>query len=125
MHVNMVECVLCTNNAPFQEVHKVVSWSEGSFFSLFTIVICAVVLCSHRKYLVISFRVCYVSLLLLMPCLGEIFYAITILEIMQLGVYLRTYALEQMVQAASSSAGLRTIKRVEQTLQDLGVCFSS
>ncbi|XP_051118737.1 SWR1-complex protein 4 isoform X2 [Andrographis paniculata] len=38
-----------------------------------------------------------------------------------LGVYLRTYALEQMVQAASSSAGLRTIKRVEQTLQDLGV----
>ncbi|WJZ90508.1 hypothetical protein VitviT2T_009648 [Vitis vinifera] len=36
-------------------------------------------------------------------------------------VYLRTYALEQMVQAASSSAGLRTIKRVEQTLQDLGV----
>ncbi|GFP93587.1 DNA methyltransferase 1-associated protein 1 [Phtheirospermum japonicum] len=38
-----------------------------------------------------------------------------------LRVYLRTYALEQMVQAASSSAGLRTIKRVEQTLQDLGV----
>ncbi|XP_031100844.1 SWR1-complex protein 4-like isoform X1 [Ipomoea triloba] len=38
-----------------------------------------------------------------------------------LGVYLRTYALEQMVQEASSSAGLRTIKRVEQTLQDLGV----
>jgi hypothetical protein len=28
-----------------------------------------------------------------------------------------------MVQAASSSAGLRTIKRVEQTLQDLGVCL--
>lgn len=41
----------------------------------------------------------------------------------QLRVYLRTYALDQMVQAASSSAGLRTIKRVEQTLQDLGVCF--
>ncbi|KAK2649733.1 hypothetical protein Ddye_017222 [Dipteronia dyeriana] len=39
----------------------------------------------------------------------------------QLRVYLRTYALEQMVQAVSSSAGLRTIKRVEQTLQDLGV----
>lgn len=38
-----------------------------------------------------------------------------------LRVYLRTYALEQMVQAASSSAGLRTIKRIEQTLQDLGV----
>ncbi|KAK4491233.1 hypothetical protein RD792_001966 [Penstemon davidsonii] len=38
-------------------------------------------------------------------------------------VYLRSYALEQLVQAASSSAGLRTIKRVEQTLHDLGVCF--
>ncbi|GAB4841805.1 swr complex subunit [Ancistrocladus abbreviatus] len=38
-----------------------------------------------------------------------------------LRVYLRTFALEQMVQAVSSSAGLRTIKRVEQTLQDLGV----
>ncbi|GMP93931.1 hypothetical protein CsSME_00043565 [Camellia sinensis var. sinensis] len=38
-----------------------------------------------------------------------------------LRVYTRTYALDQMVQAASSSAGLRTIKRVEQTLQDLGV----
>ncbi|GFZ04489.1 myb-like transcription factor family protein [Actinidia rufa] len=37
-----------------------------------------------------------------------------------LQVYTRTYALEQMVQAASTSAGLRTIKRVEQTLQDLG-----
>lgn len=41
----------------------------------------------------------------------------------QLRVYLRTHALEQMVQAANSSAGLRTIKRVDQTLQDLGVCF--
>ena len=41
---------------------------------------------------------------------------------LQLRVYLRTYALEQMVQAASSSAGLRTIKRVEQALQELGVC---
>ncbi|KAF7120894.1 hypothetical protein RHSIM_Rhsim13G0002300 [Rhododendron simsii] len=38
-----------------------------------------------------------------------------------LRVYTRTYALDQMVQAATSSAGLRTIKRVEQTLQDLGV----
>ncbi|XP_042034510.1 SWR1-complex protein 4-like isoform X2 [Salvia splendens] len=38
-----------------------------------------------------------------------------------LRVYLRTYALDHMVQAVSSSAGLRTIKRVEQTLQDLGV----
>lgn len=36
-------------------------------------------------------------------------------------VYLRTYALDQMVQAASSSAGLRTIKRVEQFLQELKV----
>ncbi|KAL2935844.1 SWR1-complex protein 4 [Bienertia sinuspersici] len=38
-----------------------------------------------------------------------------------LRVYLRSNALDQMVQAASASAGLRTIKRVEQTLQDLGV----
>lgn len=38
-----------------------------------------------------------------------------------LRVYLRSYALEQMVQAATSTAGLRTIKRVDQTLQDLGV----
>ncbi|XP_020593164.1 SWR1-complex protein 4 isoform X2 [Phalaenopsis equestris] len=38
-----------------------------------------------------------------------------------LRVYLRTYALDQMVQAASSNAGPRTIKRVEQTLSDLGV----
>ncbi|XP_047312282.1 SWR1-complex protein 4 [Impatiens glandulifera] len=38
-----------------------------------------------------------------------------------LQVYTRTYALDQMVQAASASAGLRTIKRVEQTLQELGV----
>ncbi|KAL5700341.1 swr complex subunit [Ranunculus cassubicifolius] len=38
-----------------------------------------------------------------------------------LRVYLRSNALEQMVQAASSSAGLRTIKRVDQTLLDLGV----
>lgn len=41
----------------------------------------------------------------------------------QLRVYLRTTAFEQMVQASSSSAGLRAIKRVEQTLQDLGVCL--
>lgn len=38
-------------------------------------------------------------------------------------MYLRSYALDQMVQAASSSAGLRTIKRVEQLMQDLGVCL--
>lgn len=47
--------------------------------------------------------------------------ASTAASLRMLRVYLRTYALEQMVQAASSSAGLRTIKRVEQTLQDLGV----
>lgn len=41
---------------------------------------------------------------------------------LQLRVYSRTCALEQMVQAASSSAGLRTVKRVEQILHDLGVC---
>ncbi|KAE8666093.1 Lysyl-tRNA synthetase 1 isoform 1 [Hibiscus syriacus] len=38
---------------------------------------------------------------------------------------LRTYALEQMVQAASSYAGLRAVKRFEQTLQDLGVRLCS
>ncbi|XP_058082934.1 SWR1-complex protein 4 [Magnolia sinica] len=38
-----------------------------------------------------------------------------------LRVYLRTHALDQMVQAASTSAGLRTTKRVEQTLQELGI----
>jgi DNA methyltransferase 1-associated protein 1 len=47
--------------------------------------------------------------------------ASTLASLRMLRVYLRTYALDQMVQAASSSAGLRTIKRVEQTLQDLGV----
>ncbi|XP_044502926.1 SWR1-complex protein 4-like [Mangifera indica] len=47
--------------------------------------------------------------------------ASTLASLLMLKVYLRTYALEQMVQAASSSAGLRTIKRVEQTLQELGV----
>lgn len=47
--------------------------------------------------------------------------AATIASLRMLRVYLRTYALDQMIQAASSSAGLRTIKRVEQTLQDLGV----
>ncbi|GAV65867.1 hypothetical protein CFOL_v3_09381 [Cephalotus follicularis] len=45
----------------------------------------------------------------------------TLASLRMLHVYLRTYALDQMVQAASSSAGLRTIKRIEQTLQDLGV----
>ncbi|OVA16725.1 SANT/Myb domain [Macleaya cordata] len=38
-----------------------------------------------------------------------------------LRVFLRTNAFDQMVQAASSSAGLRTSKRVEQTVQELGV----
>ncbi|KAJ7973104.1 SWR1-complex protein 4/DNA methyltransferase 1-associated protein [Quillaja saponaria] len=47
--------------------------------------------------------------------------ASTLASLRMLRVYLRTYALEQMVQAASASAGLRTIKRVEQTLQELGV----
>ncbi|KAL7112457.1 hypothetical protein ACP275_04G004600 [Erythranthe tilingii] len=47
--------------------------------------------------------------------------ASVVASLRMLRVYLRTYSLEQMVQAASSSAGLRTIKRVEQTLQDLGV----
>ena len=43
--------------------------------------------------------------------------------LLQLKVYLRTHALDQMVQAVTASAGIRMIKRVEQTLQDLGVCF--
>ncbi|KAL5561052.1 hypothetical protein UlMin_030799 [Ulmus minor] len=47
--------------------------------------------------------------------------AATIASLRMLRVYLRTFGLDQMIQAASSSAGLRTIKRVEQTLQDLGV----
>ncbi|CAH9119607.1 unnamed protein product, partial [Cuscuta europaea] len=47
--------------------------------------------------------------------------ASSLASLRMLGVYLNTYALEQMVQAASSSAGLQTIKCVEQTLQDLGV----
>ncbi|KAF3436570.1 hypothetical protein FNV43_RR23662 [Rhamnella rubrinervis] len=47
--------------------------------------------------------------------------ASTLASLRLLRVYLRTYALDQMIQAASSSAGLRTIKRVEQTLQDLGI----
>lgn len=47
--------------------------------------------------------------------------ATAVASLRMLRVYLRTYALDQMVQAVSSSAGLRTIKRVEQTLQDLGV----
>ncbi|XP_057439182.1 SWR1-complex protein 4-like isoform X2 [Lotus japonicus] len=38
-----------------------------------------------------------------------------------LRVYSRMYALEQMVQAGNSTTGLRTVKRIEQTLQDLGV----
>ncbi|XP_056171134.1 SWR1-complex protein 4-like isoform X2 [Syzygium oleosum] len=47
--------------------------------------------------------------------------ASTLASLRMLRVYLRTYALDQMVQAASASAGHRTIKRVEQTLQELGV----
>lgn len=47
--------------------------------------------------------------------------ASTLASLRMLRVYLRTYALEQMVQASNSTAGVRTIKRVEQTLQDLGV----
>ncbi|KAK2456979.1 SWR1-complex protein [Trifolium repens] len=47
--------------------------------------------------------------------------ASTVASLRMLHVYLRTYSLEQMVQSASSSAGLRTIKRVDQTLQELGV----
>ncbi|XP_024639129.1 SWR1-complex protein 4 isoform X1 [Medicago truncatula] len=47
--------------------------------------------------------------------------ASTIASLRMLYVYSRTYALGQMVQSASSSAGLRTIKRVDQTLQELGV----
>ncbi|GAU32855.1 hypothetical protein TSUD_209230 [Trifolium subterraneum] len=47
--------------------------------------------------------------------------ASTLASLRMLRVYLRTYALNQMVQTSNSSAGVRTIKRVEQTLQDLGV----
>ncbi|KAM1074371.1 hypothetical protein ACFX11_019537 [Malus domestica] len=47
--------------------------------------------------------------------------ASTLASLRMLRVYLRTYALDQMIQAASSSAGLRTIKRIEQSLQELGV----
>ncbi|XP_035823972.1 DNA methyltransferase 1-associated protein 1 isoform X3 [Zea mays] len=39
----------------------------------------------------------------------------------KLRVYLRTHALDQMVQAVGASAGLRVIKRVDQTLQELAV----
>lgn len=47
--------------------------------------------------------------------------ATTPASLRMLRVYLRTHVLDQMVQAASSNAGPRTIKRVEQTLSDLGV----
>ncbi|KAL1350883.1 hypothetical protein HN51_014863 [Arachis hypogaea] len=47
--------------------------------------------------------------------------ASTLASLRILRVYLRTYALDQMVQATSSSAGPRTVKRIEQTLLDLGV----
>ncbi|KAL9270147.1 SWR1-complex protein 4-like protein [Drosera capensis] len=38
-----------------------------------------------------------------------------------LRVHLRTFALGKMVEVVNSSAGLLTINRVEQTLQDLGI----
>ncbi|WCJ22358.1 SWR1-complex protein 4 [Euphorbia peplus] len=47
--------------------------------------------------------------------------ASTLATLRMLRVYSRTYALEQMVQATNSTAGVRTVKRIEQTLQDLGV----
>lgn len=80
----------------------------------------------HGEYLCVSTDLLYFILLPFgyMPIFRFKFAInITDQENMQLRVYLRTYALDQMVQAASSSAGLRTIKRVEQTLQDLGVRF--
>ncbi|MED6168579.1 swr complex subunit [Stylosanthes scabra] len=49
--------------------------------------------------------------------------ASTIASLRILRVYLRTYALDQMVQATTSSAGPRTVKRIEQTLLDLGVQY--
>ncbi|KMZ72463.1 putative DNA methyltransferase 1-associated protein [Zostera marina] len=42
-------------------------------------------------------------------------------SIRMLRACLRTYVHEQMVQAANSSAGVRTIKRVDQTLEDFAV----
>uniref|UniRef100_A0A7N0UUB3 Myb-like domain-containing protein n=1 Tax=Kalanchoe fedtschenkoi TaxID=63787 RepID=A0A7N0UUB3_KALFE len=57
----------------------------------------------------------------LVPTTPVIDTAATIASLRMLKVYLRSYALDQMVQAASAPAGLRTIKRVEQTLQDLGI----
>ncbi|CAN0870865.1 SWR1-complex protein 4 [Linum grandiflorum] len=47
--------------------------------------------------------------------------ASTLASLRMLPVYLRSYALEQMVQQASSISGIRTIKRVEQTLHDLRI----
>ncbi|KAK9139140.1 hypothetical protein Scep_008821 [Stephania cephalantha] len=38
-----------------------------------------------------------------------------------LRVFLRTHALDKMVQAASSSAGLRTVKRIEEILENVQV----
>ncbi|KAH9626857.1 hypothetical protein KSS87_002257 [Heliosperma pusillum] len=43
-------------------------------------------------------------------------------SVRMLQVYLRSYALDKMVEAANSTAGPRSIKRVEEALQDLGVC---
>ncbi|XP_074267612.1 SWR1-complex protein 4 [Silene latifolia] len=42
-------------------------------------------------------------------------------SVRMLQVYLRSYALDKMVEAANSTAGPRSIKRVEEALQDLGV----
>uniref|UniRef100_A0A0D2ZS84 Myb-like domain-containing protein n=1 Tax=Brassica oleracea var. oleracea TaxID=109376 RepID=A0A0D2ZS84_BRAOL len=45
-------------------------------------------------------------------------YASTLASLHMLHVYLRTYGLEQMVQAASSAVGLRTIKRVDYSIKN-------
>ncbi|CAN6830036.1 unnamed protein product [Brassica oleracea] len=45
-------------------------------------------------------------------------YASTLASLRMLHVYLRTYGLEQMVQAASSAVGLRTIKRVDYSIKN-------
>ncbi|KAJ6815997.1 putative SWR1-complex protein 4 [Iris pallida] len=45
----------------------------------------------------------------------------TPVSLRMLRVYLRSHALDQMVQTMNTTAGLRTSKRVDQTLQDLGV----
>ncbi|KAK9747581.1 hypothetical protein RND81_02G001600 [Saponaria officinalis] len=47
--------------------------------------------------------------------------ATTPASVRMLQVYLRSFALDKMVEAANSTAGPRAIKRVEEVLQDLGV----